>query len=795
MNIENIFKLILIFVLICGIIGCYTKKDIEKYGPLESALVYEDTNNDGEWSYGEERATTSDKTREIEGASAEAAGRAAAKSSTVALGAAAVAAVGEALQNTGDCGTNEKKITGPDGKFLCFPNNKVGAYNVNISNEGNLLVPPYKKIEGKNCSPNCKSCGFSDDPTGESDCIYCRDSYHHYQEHNDGTGSCHKEKIGHDNCSKKKEKEIYLDNYQKTKLCFNKKFKGAFNHNSKYFFKAVDSSGIQIKCDESCKSCGFSDNPSGKRDCIICKDGFNFTPEWPDGTGSCSSKPKPTPVEPTPVEPTPVKPTLVEPTPVKPKLVKPTTPEQASEPTTKPALTPKRVCKDGHGWFAGKYDGVNKFEIKKDKDDICKEDLKIDTKEECENIGITNGLLITNRGISKNLNKWPSGCINYSSYVFWNNNTEDKNRKNFKRICRIKECLKCPKNFYSDSVTNKCLPCKDGKITDKEGSTSPDDCKKPSCAPGKYYDNQKEKCIECKGNYVCDGVSKMKFCLNKKGNNCEDAENTCGNGYGLVPTAFTTGCGFPDNPFPNTQKITDEDTCLKSGALMNKKLKLMKKKEIKNIRWDSTYNVCKADGGGKLGYTPICLITENDNICRRCPDGYYNDKVGVKSMCKPCPVGTYNDKLGQSGCKKCDIGTYSNQEGRNKRCLTNGCWSIINDLDEQKCQQEYDNNQDVMWIKDGLVTSKGGKLYFPEKLKNDIDIMDRNDLQASSKNGKCLGYSKVKSTHKSANECVNYSLGDWGRYTNAGYFYVQNHNNKCAEGMKTNANRTDCVPK
>jgi hypothetical protein len=100
MNTKNIFKLILIFVLICGIIGCYTKKDIEKYGQLEGALAYVDTNNDGKLSDGEEQALFSDKTREIEGTSVEAAGRAAAKSSTVALEAAAVAAVGEALQNS-----------------------------------------------------------------------------------------------------------------------------------------------------------------------------------------------------------------------------------------------------------------------------------------------------------------------------------------------------------------------------------------------------------------------------------------------------------------------------------------------------------------------------------------------------------------------------------------------------------------------------------------------------------------------------------------------------------------------
>ena len=49
MNTENIFKLFLIFVLICGIIGCYTKKDIEKYGYIDSTQVFVDTNNEGKF--------------------------------------------------------------------------------------------------------------------------------------------------------------------------------------------------------------------------------------------------------------------------------------------------------------------------------------------------------------------------------------------------------------------------------------------------------------------------------------------------------------------------------------------------------------------------------------------------------------------------------------------------------------------------------------------------------------------------------------------------------------------------
>ena len=53
-----------------------------------------------------------------------------------------------------------------------------------------------------------------------------------------------------------------------------------------------------VKCHESCKSCGFSDDPSGDSDCITCKDGYKLHPVYPDGTGKCikvnDNKVKPT---------------------------------------------------------------------------------------------------------------------------------------------------------------------------------------------------------------------------------------------------------------------------------------------------------------------------------------------------------------------------------------------------------------------------------------------------------------------------------------------------------------------
>ena len=117
-------------------------------------------------------------------------------------------------------------------------------------------------------------------------------------------------------------------------------------------------------------------------------------------------------------------------------------------------------------------------------------------------------------------------------------------------------------------------------------------------------------------------------------------------------------------------------------------------------------------------------------------------------MCKRCPAGTYNDKIGQSECKKCDIGTYSNQIGRNKRCLTNGCWnySFFDDLDETKCQKEYDKNKNVMWIKDGLVKNRKRNYKKLNLNKDNITIANEDlyELEPSDKRGKCLKYINKK---------------------------------------------------
>ena len=41
------------------------------------------------------------------------------------------------------------------------------------------------------------------------------------------------------------------------------------------------------ECHETCATCGFDSDPTGKKDCITCADGDDVTPFYTDGTGIC----------------------------------------------------------------------------------------------------------------------------------------------------------------------------------------------------------------------------------------------------------------------------------------------------------------------------------------------------------------------------------------------------------------------------------------------------------------------------------------------------------------------------
>ena len=57
--------------------------------------------------------------------------------------------------------------------------------------EGMDIWVDVAEDEGCTCHVSCSKCGYSEDPTGETDCINCADPSHVLSvEWDDGTGSC-----------------------------------------------------------------------------------------------------------------------------------------------------------------------------------------------------------------------------------------------------------------------------------------------------------------------------------------------------------------------------------------------------------------------------------------------------------------------------------------------------------------------------------------------------------------------------------------------------------------------------
>ena len=70
-------------------------------------------------------------------------------------------------------------------KFL-FKNNLMEKFGLSYSDN----CETYIENKNKNCHVSCKSCGYSDDPSGPDDCIECNPGYKHKKIYEDGTGSC-----------------------------------------------------------------------------------------------------------------------------------------------------------------------------------------------------------------------------------------------------------------------------------------------------------------------------------------------------------------------------------------------------------------------------------------------------------------------------------------------------------------------------------------------------------------------------------------------------------------------------
>ena len=117
-------------------------------------------------------------------------------------------------------------------------------------------------IEGCQCHNTCGTgCGYSDDPTGEDDCIDCADGLELSVQYDDGTGSCRIP--GPELCY-----EDYYDEEQ------------------------IDGCMCHHTCGTACGYTKFLGEPCEFKtkeayDCLDCAEGLELFEVWYDGTGYC----------------------------------------------------------------------------------------------------------------------------------------------------------------------------------------------------------------------------------------------------------------------------------------------------------------------------------------------------------------------------------------------------------------------------------------------------------------------------------------------------------------------------
>jgi len=123
------------------------------------------------------------------------------------------------------------------------------------------FLDPSTPIDDCECDPSCASCGYYDSPTEPADCITCADGSNVIPFYDDGTGFCSgRAPEDDDGC---------------------------------YRQPGVPIARRDCKCDPSCKSCGYNAKPTLPSDCIICADGSEVKPAYSDGTGYCGPTPDP----------------------------------------------------------------------------------------------------------------------------------------------------------------------------------------------------------------------------------------------------------------------------------------------------------------------------------------------------------------------------------------------------------------------------------------------------------------------------------------------------------------------
>jgi len=228
----------------------------------------------------------------------------------------------------------------------------------------------------------------------------------------------------------------------------------------------------------------------------------------------------------------------------------------------------------------------------------------------------------------------PPGC-SYSggtSYYF-NPNTKSTTQcsPGYKCVCKIKTCIKCPINTYSNGGLNPtCTPC-------------------PKERPNTFLNRRDsiDSCTKVKDAITCKAGERV---ISGKIFTSGDASQVCG-----------------------VSKITTEAEC-KSAAEYNRKNKIYITRNSGNsnipiynhgadwasdppgcIYYHDNYYFNIPPGGSTVKCSNKAKCICKPKQCSRCPINTYNDKAGINPTCTPCPNDrpTTNFTTGQTSINAC----------------------------------------------------------------------------------------------------------------------------------------------
>jgi len=301
----------------------------------------------------------------------------------------------------------------------------------------------------------------------------------------------------------------------------------------------------------------------------------------------------------------------------------------------------------------------------------------------------------------------------------------------------VANCVECEIGFYNDvSGLGACKGCAVGKYGTGRGYTSLDDCQE--CSPSKYNNQLGQTvCKDCLAGFYsntgetvdCIGCPSGRYGENTGQSVMNVGCLKCVKGkyqssVGQDGVSACTDC--PGGKFGTVLSQTSLDAC--------KDCEPGKHAPPSDNGADGCTNCSNASGVQMFSHwgelfcywnASECRVghyADLDNYaCEYCPEGRYNDVVGLQSalecksciagrygmgeglkllsQCQNCTKGKYNEELNATGCKNCTVGTYGDalrlgSSDLCKKCSTGQYSNELGQIICIDCQRGQYNDQE-----------------------------------------------------------------------------------------------------